>query len=134
MASSARYLNGVRRRAGNGLVRNESKILAAALRLAVTGTVHLYGYELFAQLSAWEGEAPMNHGTLYRCLRRLQDRGLLKTSSTEDPSLGPARIFYELTQDGIAEARAATMQLAAEDMPPVWVDVNVARVPLGHIA
>jgi len=113
-------------------VRNESKILAAALRLAVRGTVHLYGYELFAQLSSWEGgDAPMNHGTLYRCLRRLEQRGLLQTSSAaEDPSLGPARVFYELTSAGITEARAATMRLAAEDVPPVWVDVDVAAVGL----
>src|SRR4051794_14951921 len=49
-----RYRTHMRRRAGTGLVRNENKILAAALRLAVGGTSQLYGYELFSQLRAWE--------------------------------------------------------------------------------
>ncbi|MDQ1682641.1 MAG: Transcriptional regulator PadR-like family [Frankiaceae bacterium] len=120
----------MRRRAGIGLVRNESKILAAALRLAVTGTVHLYGYELFAQLSEWEGDAPMNHGTLYRCLRRLEQRGLFLTSSTDDPSHGPARVFYELTQTGVEAAREATVELASEAIPPAWVDVDIAHTRL----
>jgi DNA-binding PadR family transcriptional regulator len=121
----------MRRRAGTGLVRNESKILAAALRLAVTGTVQLYGYELFSQLIAWEGDAPMNHGTLYRCLRRLEQRGLFRTSTTDDPSQGPPRVFYELTQEGVDEARAATVRLASEAAPPAWVDIEVAshRIP-----
>lgn len=107
-------------------MRNERKILAAALRLAVNGTVHLYGYELFATLRAWEGESPMNHGTLYRCLRRLEARQLFTTTVSEAPALGPARVVYELTSAGIAEARAATMHLAAEPAPPVWIDPQVA--------
>ena len=92
----------------------------------MTGTVQLYGYELFAQLSAWEGDAPMNHGTLYRCLRRLEQRGLFRTSSTDDPSQGPPRVFYALTEDGVTEARAATVELASEAVPPAWVDIEVA--------
>ena len=112
------------------MVRNESKILAAALRLSVTGTIYLYGYELFAQLSAWEGDAPMNHGTLYRCLHRLEQRGLFVTSSTEDPSQGPARVFYTLTSTGLEEARAATLALAAEAVPPTWLDVDVVHTRL----
>ncbi|MCU1678728.1 MAG: Lineage-specific thermal regulator protein [Frankiales bacterium] len=120
----------MRRRAGIGLVRNESKILAAALRLAVSGTVHLYGYELFALLSEWEGDAPMNHGTLYRCLRRLEQRALFTTSTTNDGSQGPARVVYELTALGVTEAREATVRLASELSPPVWVDADVARMRL----
>jgi DNA-binding PadR family transcriptional regulator len=110
---------------GTGLVRNENRILAAALRLAVDGTVHLYGYELYARLSEWEGGAPMNHGTLYRCLRRLELRGLFTTTVSHEDSLGPARVFYELTHDGVAEARAATLRLAADATPPVWLDVDL---------
>jgi DNA-binding PadR family transcriptional regulator len=110
---------------GTGLVRNETRILAAALRLAVEGTVHLYGYELYARLGQWEGEAPMNHGTLYRCLRRLELRGFFTTTVSHEDSLGPARVFYELTPDGTTEARAATLRLAAEATPPVWLDVDL---------
>jgi DNA-binding PadR family transcriptional regulator len=110
---------------GTGLVRNENRILAAALRLAVDGTVHLYGYELYARLSEWEGGPPMNHGTLYRCLRRLELRGLFTTTVSHEDSLGPARVFYELTHDGVAEARAATLRLAADATPPVWLDVDL---------
>ena len=69
----------MRRKGGTGLVHNEMRVLAASLRLAVEGAGELYGYELFAQLTVWEGQPTMNHGTLYRCLRALEARGLYET-------------------------------------------------------
>ncbi len=115
----------MRRKGGTGLVFNEMRVLAASLRLAVEGSNELYGYELFAQLSSWEGQRPMNHGTLYRCLRALERRGLYDTHvrpSTE----GPARVFYTLTPSGVELARWATVQLAATAGAPTWIDLGHA--------
>jgi DNA-binding PadR family transcriptional regulator len=115
----------MRRKGGNGLVVNEMRVLAASLRLAVEGSSELYGYELFAQLSAWEGQPTMNHGTLYRNLRALERRGLYDTH-VRPSSDGPARVFYTLTSTGVEAARWATVQLAAADGGPSWIDLGHA--------
>ena len=118
----------MRRKDGTGLVRNERKVLAAALRLALEGQSELYGYELFARLQEWEGEAPMDHGTLYRCLRSLESRDFF--TSAVDQSTERIRVVYRLTPEGEAVARKATIQLAAEDTPPAWIDVARASQAL----
>ena len=115
----------MRRKGGNGLVLNEMRVLAASLRLAVEGSSELYGYELFARLSAWEGQLPMNHGTLYRCLRALEARGLYETIVRPSAD-GPARVCYTLTGSGVDAARAATVQLAAAENAPRWIDLGHA--------
>ena len=115
----------MRRKGGTGLVLNELRVLAASLRLAVEGSTELYGYELFSTLSAWEGQLPMNHGTLYRCLRALERRGLYETQ-VRPSSDGPARVCYTLTHEGVEAARAATVKLAASDGVPVWLDLGHA--------
>jgi DNA-binding PadR family transcriptional regulator len=103
----------MRRRSGNQLVVNELRVLVAALRLSEEGTEQLYGYELFAQLREWGGEAPMDHGTLYRCLRNLENRGYF---STEVRLAGPqdrrARVYYALTTPGREAATDAVAELA----------------------
>ena len=117
----------MRRKRGTDLTRNEHTLLAAALRLRYLGTGQLYGYELFATLRAWEGAEPMNHGTLYRGLRALEGRGLF--TSAEDDGAGEGeryRVFYELTADGLAAARRSTVQLAALEHPPSWIDIGLA--------
>jgi DNA-binding PadR family transcriptional regulator len=99
------------------------KTLAAALKLAVDGQPRLYGYELFAQLGTWEGQAPMNHGTLYRCLRSLENKGFLQAENDDSPSrVGPPRVYYELTATGTAEARRSTYALASEVNALTWID------------
>jgi DNA-binding PadR family transcriptional regulator len=117
------YCPAVRRKSGTGLVRNELKTLAAALKLAVDGQAKLYGYELFAQLGSWEGQPPMNHGTLYRCLRSLESKGFLKAEKDAgDKRPGPPRVYYELTATGLAEARRSTYALAAEVDALPWIN------------
>ena len=117
------YCPAVRRKSGTGLVRNELKTLAAALKLAVDGQVRLYGYELFAQLGTWEGQPPMNHGTLYRCLRSLESKGFLHAEKDDSESrTGPPRVYYELTASGMAEARRSTYALASEVDALSWID------------
>jgi DNA-binding PadR family transcriptional regulator len=105
-------------------VRNERKVLAAALRLLFDGTSELHGYELFARLVAWEGEPPMNHGTLYRCLRSLEARSLL--DSTIDQSSRHLRVNFSLTPAGIEAARLATLDLAGSVKPERWLDPGLA--------
>jgi len=117
----------MRRRHGTGLVPNEKKVLAAALRLAYEETPNLYGYELFARLRAWEGGAPMDHGTLYRCLRGLEARGFF--ASSVDHSTARLRVMYELTPEGTAAARKATIELAAQEEPPRWIDIRRLVLP-----
>lgn len=91
---------------------NELRVLVAALRLSNEGTSQLYGYELFAMLREWGGEAPMDHGTLYRCLRNLENRGYF---STEVRLAGPqdrrARVYYTLTDAGRKAAVDAVTDL-----------------------
>jgi Fe2+ or Zn2+ uptake regulation protein len=113
----------MRRKRGVDLTRNEQKVLAAALRLRSESQDRLYGYELFATLCRWEGAKPMDHGTLYRCLRSLETRGLL-TGVIEDEA--ERRVFYALTPNGVDASWKATLQLAALDDPPSWVGVGPA--------
>ena len=121
----------MRRKSGTGLVRNEVKALAAALKLAVEGQTRLYGYELFAQLASWEGQPPMNHGTLYRCLRSLESRGFLRAEMDDSESRpGPPRVYYQLTAEGMLEARRSTLVLASELDALSWVDPRDA-LPAG---
>ena len=115
----------MRRKGGTGLVLNEMRVLAASLRLAVEGASELYGYELFAQLAEWEGQPAMNHGTLYRCLRALESRGLYETQVRPSAD-GPARVCYTLTSSGVECARWATVQLAATEQAPSWLDLGHA--------
>jgi DNA-binding PadR family transcriptional regulator len=39
---------------------------------------------------------------------------------------GPARVCYTLTDSGVEAARAATVQLAASDGAPSWIDLGHA--------
>ena len=124
------YAPAVLRTGGVGLTRHESRLLAAALKLAAEGVHDLYGYEVFAQLVRWEGAPPMNHGTVYRCLRALYEGGYLSTGQQEhERHPGRARIYYRLTAQGAEAARKATIRFAAENDPPGWIDVTVNPTP-----
>ncbi|MGE0881712.1 MAG: PadR family transcriptional regulator [Acidimicrobiia bacterium] len=115
----------MRRKRGTGLVHNELKVLAAALLIYCRdGSDRPYGYELFTLLKTWEGEAPMDYGTLYRCLRSLERFGMFTSES--DPTGDRLRVWYRLTEQGLQAAQRATIQLAALDEPPVWIDISVA--------
>jgi DNA-binding PadR family transcriptional regulator len=130
--SNRSYGRGVLRIGGSGLTRNESRLLAASLRLSVEGVVDLYGYELFATLTRWEGGvSPMNHGTVYRCLRNLYDCGHYSSGKIEsERHPGRTRVYYRLTDQGAEAARKATVRFAGEEQPPSWIDVHNILVPL----
>ena len=120
----------MRRKDGVLLVRNESCVLAAALRLAVYGSVEVHGYDLFARLCEWDGEERMNAGTLYRCLSRLEQRGLFTSHVADRREGGPPRVMYRLTNLGITAAREATREMAAQHGAPAWVEARVADDPI----
>ena len=107
------------------------RLLAAALRLTVQGSPDLYGYELFATLTEWEGAEPMNHGTVYRCLRSLFHSGLLEAYEAPAPERAahPTRVLYRLTPQGVEAARKVTVRLAGEAAPLAWIDVRNALLP-----
>lgn len=77
-----------------GLPRNFLR--PCLLLLLAEGTSH--GYELLDQVGAL-GLDRVDPGGLYRCLRAMDEEGLVR--STWEPSTsGPARRTYELTDEG----------------------------------
>lgn len=77
-----------------GLPRNYLR--PCLLLLLAEGTSH--GYELLDQVTAL-GLDRVDPGGLYRCLRAMDEEGLVR--STWSPSTsGPARRTYELTDEG----------------------------------
>jgi len=77
-----------------GLPRNYLR--PCLLLLLAEGTSH--GYELLDQVSAL-GLERVDPGGLYRCLRAMDEEGLVR--STWEPSTsGPARRTYDLTDEG----------------------------------
>ncbi len=66
------------------------------LLLLAEGTSH--GYELLEQVAA-RGLDRVDPGGLYRCLRAMDEEGLV-TSAWEPSTSGPARRTYALTDDG----------------------------------
>lgn len=77
-----------------GLPRNVLR--PSLLLLLAEGTGH--GYELLAQLQEL-GLGKVDPGGLYRCLRSMDEDGLVR-SRWEPSSSGPARRTYELTPEG----------------------------------
>lgn len=77
-----------------GMPRNYLR--PALLLLLGEGTSH--GYELLEQLTTLGVERP-DPGRVYRCLRAMDEDGLVQ-SSWAPSSNGPARRTYELTGEG----------------------------------
>ncbi len=77
-----------------GLPRNYLR--PCLLLLLAEGTSH--GYELLDQVAA-VGLGRVDPGGLYRCLRAMDEEGLVR-SFWEPSASGPARRTYELTDEG----------------------------------
>jgi DNA-binding PadR family transcriptional regulator len=103
-----------RRRPGT-LLPLESEILAAALELQT-----FHGFGLAHALREQQGSRSLTaHGTLYKALARLEERGLL-TSRWEDAAAAegrPRRRLYELTGEGARAARAPAQPLRPAPEP-----------------
>jgi DNA-binding PadR family transcriptional regulator len=90
------------RRKPGALLPLELEILEAALALRD----EFHGFALARALREHSGSRALTaHGTLYKALGRLEQRGLLRSRWEDDAPAGrPRRRLYELTADG---ARAA---------------------------
>lgn len=102
------------RRKPGALVALETEILDAAVSMATAGTDEFHGFGIADALRGPDGsKALTGHGTLYKALARLEDRGLL-TSRWEDPATvqgRPPRRLYRVTASGreaLARAAAGT--------------------------
>ena len=85
--------------------------MPAILLLLTKGPTH--GYELLTELPAIfprSGPTP-DAAAFYRTLRGLEGEGSLRSSWTQ-PSSGPARRVYELTEQGWLELESSAAQLA----------------------
>ncbi len=110
----------MRRRAGTGLVRNELRLLLTAADLRTGGHERFHGYDIARHLAtAEESNSIMSQPTLYRALRRLEERGAL-TSEWEKAAdaaaagrEGRPRRYYRLTSAG---AELAKSELVAQQL------------------
>ncbi len=92
-----------------GLIGLPSNYLRPCLLLLVAeGTSH--GYDLLDGVRAL-GLGKVDPGGLYRCLRAMDEDGLVR-SSWEPSSRGPARRSYTLTEDGLDWLHAMSGSLA----------------------
>lgn len=78
--------------------------------LALVAERESYGYELAQSLDN-AGLGPIQGGTLYPVLLRLQRIGLV-TASWQDGTAGPARKYYRITAAGRETLRHATADWA----------------------
>ena len=98
------------RRKPGTLLPLETDILGAALALRDGGLEAFHGFGLAQTLREQRGARALTaHGTLYKALGRLEERGLL-ASRWEEPSAAegrPRRRLYALTAEGERAARYA---------------------------
>lgn len=101
----------MKRREGTALVHNEERILQRVHELSLQGhgTVHGYGLSRDFIDVAPPGKN-MALSTLYRCLSRLQERGLIDSHLEIGPvsHQGPARKVIRLTEKGKTLAQTLT--------------------------
>lgn len=100
------------RRRADVLLPLEERVLDAGLLRAREGSAEFHGFLLARQLE--EGQSALTaHGTLYKVLDRLEDRGLLTSrwESDEEYEGGrPRRRLYQVTPSA-ATALATSRQL-----------------------
>ena len=117
----------MRRRGDTELVTNEVKLLLAAISMTTSGDSEFHGYSLAKELARLEGaHTPMSQSTLYRALRRLEDRGALQSrwesieESQVDGRDGPPRRYYTITATGVAAAKAAVADSERAQRTAAW--------------
>jgi DNA-binding PadR family transcriptional regulator len=97
---------------------------AGVLDFAVLGVLHespLHGYELRKRLNASLGSLrAFSYGSLYPCLRRLQDNGLITVDDSNAAAKlsGRSKVVYTLT----AEGKERFAELLSEGGPSSWED------------
>ena len=93
------------------------------LDFAVLGLLHdspMHGYELKKRLNTLLGSLrAFSYGSLYPCLRRMQESGLITTDDTATPTIGKrSKVVYTLT----AEGKEHLDELLREAGPSAWED------------
>lgn len=68
-----------------------------------------YGYDLIDKLDRFGFETP-DPGTVYRYLRKLEDKGMVASSWDTDSS-GPAKRSYEVTEEGEGYLKAWVIRI-----------------------
>jgi DNA-binding PadR family transcriptional regulator len=84
--------------------------------LLVLGDEEMHGYGIMRAVDdKTEGREKVLPGTLYACISRMLDDGLLEESDApaDDASGGPKRRYYRRTQLGKAVARAESERMRA---------------------
>lgn len=106
--------------------RFSAQTLSLLAALETNPSAWRHGYQLAK-------ETGLRSGTLYPVLIRLADRGLVEACwEGEQPAGRPRRHLYRLTPDGLAAARAALTEHAAERRrPQVGAIRRPARVKEG---
>lgn len=97
---------------------------AGVLDFAVLGLLHespMHGYELRKRLNASLGSLrAFSYGSLYPCLRRLQECGLITVDDSDAATRisGRSKVVYTLT----AEGKERFVELLGEGGPSAWDD------------
>ena len=94
-------------------------LIEPALLLALReGTTH--GYDLADQIGGMLGASRVDHGNLYRGLRRLEAEGIV-TSEWNDTVSGRSKRTYQLTSDGEAllDAWADTLEFTRDRLDAI---------------
>ncbi len=117
----------MRRKGDTELVPNEVKLLVAAISATTSASPEIHGYALARELARLEeSQLTMSQSTLYRALRRLEDRGALESrwesmaEVEEDGREGPPRRYYKVSPDGVAMARAAVQNAERAKAANPW--------------
>jgi DNA-binding PadR family transcriptional regulator len=98
--------------------------VTGVLDFAVLGLLHespLHGYELRKRLNASLGSLrAFSYGSLYPCLRRLQQRGLIAADDSDAAArlAGRSKVVYNLTADG----KETFTEALGEGGPAAWED------------
>lgn len=107
----------MRRKGGTGLVRNELRLILTAADLQLAGTDRFHGYDIARHLARSEDStAVMSQPTLYRALRRLEQRQALTSEwesldeAARNGREGRPRRYYRLTATGAELAKADLME------------------------
>jgi len=109
------------------LIQTEIDLLTAALLLRRRGVREFHGFLIGKTMEeAGKPRSLIGHGTLYKALGRLEERGYVKSrwegSRATDRDRGPRRRLYEITAAGeralaSASARGSVIRLVHRPAP-----------------
>lgn len=92
------------RRRQDELVSNEQRVLLAAMDLLTQNEEEFHGYLVAKKLREDSSIRTVAASTVYRCMARLEERGLLVSRHSAPDGQGAGRRTYQLTGAGISTA------------------------------